>query len=124
MNLLDSSAFIELIKGSEKGKLVGEIAKKERVYMSTISLAEVSAWVYRNKGDVSSIIERIKKNVTLIDLDESLLIESGKLHVELRKTRKNIGLIDVIIYFSAAVNDLVLITKDRDFEGLANVDLM
>ena len=92
--------------------------------MSTISLAEVSAWVYRNKGDVSSIIERIKKNVTLIDLDESLLIESGKLHVELRKTRKSIGLIDVIIYFSAAVNDLVLITKDRDFEGLANVDLM
>ena len=124
MNLLDSSAFIELIKGSERGKLVGEIAKKERVYMSTISLAEVSAWVYRNKGDVSSIIERIKKNVTLIDLDESLLIESGKLHVELRKTRKSIGLIDVIIYFSAAVNDLVLITKDRDFEGLANVDLM
>ena len=123
MKMLDSSALIELMKGSEKGDKVKEIVKSERVYMSAISLAEVAVWLHKNNREVNLLIEKIKKNAAIIELENSLLVESGKLNVELRKKRKSISLIDTIIYFSAVVNDLTLVTTDYDFHNLQNVEM-
>ena len=77
-----------------------------------------------NNRDTDFMVKTLKNNGFILDINESLLIESGKLQVELRKRRRAISLIDTIIYFSALVNDLVLITTDNDFNGLKNVEII
>lgn len=121
MKLLDTSAWVEYFKGSEKGKKVLKIAAEEEMYTSAITFAEIARWVVDNGGDVYFVLSQIKKNSVIIQLEEPILVESGKIYRSLRKIKKSIGLIDVIIYVSALLHGLELVTGDYDFQGLPAV---
>ena len=124
MKLLDTSAWVEYFKGSKKGEVVRDCLKQPEVYTSALTLAELSRWFTVNKGDVGLAIEQVKKNSVIIQVEENALIESGKLYVTLRKTRKSIGMIDVILYVTALSHGLTLVTGDRDFHGLTSVEMI
>ncbi|MEK6947942.1 MAG: PIN domain-containing protein [Nanoarchaeota archaeon] len=121
MNVLDTSAWIEYLNGTEKGLNVKNIIDNGIIYTSSITLAELSKWVHENNGDIFPVIEKVKTSSTLILLEENILVESGKTYNELRKTRKKISLIDSIIYTTCLIHGLNLITKDSDFKDLPNV---
>ena len=122
MKLLDTWAWIEYFKGSEDGFKIKKLIEKKEVYTSAISLAEISKWFYQNKCNVGLGVKQIKQNSIIINLEEDILIESGKKYVELRKIKKDIGLIDVIIYTTAISYGLALITKDPDLLELPSVE--
>ena len=82
------------------------------------------ARVQKNGGDVSFAINQMKKNAVIIPLEEPILVESGKQYVRLRQIQKSISLIDVLIYVSALVHGLSLITTDNDFRGLPGIELI
>ena len=124
MKLLDTSAWVEYFKGSEKGVVVKQILEVSEVYVSALTLAEISRWVYENGGDVLFAIENIKKNAVVLPLEDSILVESGIQYVNLRKIKKKISMIDVIIYVTSAVHGLVLVPGDSDFKGLMGVELI
>ena len=121
MIILDTWAWIEFLKGSEKGEKIKSIIENNEIYTSAISIAEISKWVDQNKLEVNERIEKIKQNSKIIYLEETTLIESGKKYNELRKIKKNIGLIDVIIYTTSLLYNLILVTNDEDFSNLPNV---
>ena len=124
MKLLDTSAWVEYFKGTEKGLVVKQWLENEGMYTCLITLAEISRWFQENNGDVSTAVEQIRQNSILLPLEEFILIESGKHYVALRKLRPKIGLIDVIIYVTARIHDLKLITSDSDFKGLPQVEML
>ena len=124
MILLDTWAWIEYFKGSEKGNKIKSIIENRQIYTSAISIAEISKWFCQNKEDIKIGIQQLKENSIIIDLEEPILIESGRQYVELRKIKKDIGLIDVIIYTTAILHDLNVITNDNDFKGLPKVDFI
>lgn len=123
MKLLDTSAWIEYFRGSTQGEIVKMELSKEAA-TSAITLAEISQWFTKNNSDVSVAIEHIKRNSILIELEEDILVESGKLYVKLRPTRAKIGLIDAIIYMTAQIHGLSLLTSDSDFQGLPQVEML
>ncbi len=59
-----------------------------------------------------------------IELEESLLKEAGKNYADIRKISKDIGMIDVIIYTTAQMHQLTLLTGDPDFSKLPNVKIL
>lgn len=124
MKLLDTSAWVEYFKGSEKGKRVRAILAESQTYTSAITFAEISKWLSENHLPLEIAIAQIKKNSIIIDLEENLLIESGRQYVFLRKIKLKTGLIDTIIYVSAILHDLTLITGDFDFQGLTGVEII
>ncbi len=124
MILLDTWAWIEYFNGTSKGSKVKETIEKTQVYTSIISLAEISKWVYKNEGNLGPIIKQINVNSIVIDLEEEILIESGRRYNQIRKSKKEIGLIDVIIYTTANIHSLKLLTGDPDFEGLEGVEML
>lgn len=126
MKLLDTWAWIEYFNGSEKGKKIKSILDEHYVAISAISLAELSKWFFQNKKSISfkTILYQIKKHSIILPLDESILIESGKNYISLRKTQKNIGMIDSIIYTTADLYGYSIITGDQDFKGLPNVEII
>ncbi len=118
MKVLDTSAWIEYFKGSKKGEIISKIIENTQVYTNIISLAEIAKWFSQNNENIEFFIDQIKTNSIIMELHENILIESGKAYVNLRKIKNKISLIDVIIYTSATINSLELISTDKDFEGL------
>lgn len=124
MKLLDTSAWVEYFKGTAKGEIVKQYLKEENVYTSAITLAEITKWGVENNNDCVIIVSQIKTNSIIILVEEEVLLNAGKLYVQLRKLKPKIGLIDTIIYASALLHDLTLISCDRDFSDLPNVELI
>ncbi len=124
MKLLDTWAWVEYFKGTKKGLKVKDLIKESQVYTSAISLAEITKWFYENNGDIYKAIKQVKENSIIIQLEEDILIESGKIYVKLRKIKNKIGLIDTIIYVTGILHDLDIVTGDKDFEGLVRVEFM
>lgn len=124
MRLIDTSAWVEYFKGTPKGKKVKAMIAEGETYTSAITLAEITKWFNENNLPVEIALHQIKTNSILIPVEEEILIESGKLYTHLRKRKPKIGLIDVIIYSSALLHDLTLITKDSDFSGLPKVEMI
>lgn len=124
MKLLDTSAWIEFFKGSAAGAKVMSILEKEQVYTGAITFAEIARWAQDADVSVSRVVEHIKKNSVVIQLEEPILVESGRQYAKLRKIKAKMGMIDVIIYFSALVHGLDVLTTDPDFKGLPSVEVL
>ncbi|MEK6981618.1 MAG: PIN domain-containing protein [Candidatus Micrarchaeota archaeon] len=125
--LLDTSAWIEYFKETELGLKVKKfIEEKPVVYTCPITLAEISNWVYKNNEEPFPYIFKIKEISKIIELDEDMLVNAGKIYYQERIQKKNekIGMIDCIIYSCANFHGLKLLTKDGDFGALSDVELL
>lgn len=125
MILLDTSAWIEIFRDTDKGRKALETLKSEDgAYACVISIAEISSWADKNRFDPSMLLQELGKTADYVDLDRGILQQSGLDYNKLRKTKEKISLIDAIIYTTAAIHGLKLLTCDRDFEGLPDVILI
>jgi len=124
MKLLDTSAWVEYFKGSEKGRKVKLILAELPTYTSALTFAEISKWFADNHLPIEIGIKQIKINSIVLSIEEKVLIESGKRYALLRALKPKIGLIDTIIYVTARLHNLTLVTGDYDFKGLESVELV
>ncbi|MDO8554080.1 MAG: PIN domain-containing protein [Candidatus Micrarchaeota archaeon] len=128
--LLDTSAWIEYFEASEKGNEISALMLSGyTLYSCPLTIAEISSWCHRNNKEPLTFLKKINELSIIVELNEDILLRSGKIHFELRnsKTEKiesKISLIDCIIYETAHVHGLELLTKDNDFEGLPGVKML
>ncbi|WP_297515921.1 PIN domain-containing protein [Thermococcus sp.] len=118
----DTSALVELIKGTEKGKAVLEILNEsELVIIPTLVLAELSSFLERNGVDLS-IVETIADMGLVVPLDKEVAINAGKLHAEIRRKNKNkhVSLADCIISKTAKRYGALVVTTDHHVQLLGD----
>jgi predicted nucleic acid-binding protein len=115
--LLDTYAWVEYFRGTEKGGEVKNLLAKEQCFSCAISLAELSQWVESENLGEKKVIETVKKLSIIINLDNDLLEAAGKLNYHMKKTAKNFGMIDAIILATAKAYGLKIVTGDRHFEN-------
>ena len=118
--ILDTYAWIEYFLESEKGIKVKEIIK-EGCYTSIVSLAEIVEWCIKNNHDAEEHIEIVKNLSQIIFLNDEAALLAGKINYEKKKTIKNWGMIDSIIYSTAIINGMKIVTGDPHFRDLENV---
>ncbi len=117
--IIDSSAWIEYISGSETGKKVKAIIEGNNNIILTPSIVV---------AEVISKIIRLEKNATEAKIAIKMLskqpmeewtdyIEAGELHPEMRKKHKEISLADTIIKVIADKNWATIVTKDAHLKG-------
>jgi len=120
--LLDTSAWVEYFKDTERGRSIASMFETKQVFFTcSITIAEISVWCNKNKESSSKFIQKIKNFSELLDMSEDALIESGRIYNEQRRINGKIGLIDCLIYSTAQIHGLTLLTKDNDFKGMENV---
>ena len=112
MKLFDTWAWIAYFKGGTRGAKARAILENEEVCTSLISLAEISKWAAENGSDFGPFLKDIKQGSILLPLEEGTLIGSGQKYLELRKKKKTIGMIDTIIYTTACIHGLKVVTGD------------
>ena len=123
--LLDTSAWIEYFKGTEKGETVLKLITREStIYTCPLTFAELTFWCHKNKQKPEPVIEKINQLSKTLDLTEEILVKSGEIYYWERQHNDKISMIDCIIYTCAKTHNLKLLTKDRDFESLSDVEML
>jgi len=116
--LIDSSAWVEYLEGSNLGVKIRELILGEEELLSTPTIiAEVISNAERSNHNTDLIYKIIIGNTSIINLDAESAKEAGILHAKLSKESNNFGLGDAIILVSARKIGAKIITKDKHFKN-------
>ncbi len=124
--LFDTSSWVEFFQGTEKSETVKNILEKEENFTSIVTLAEITNWCVKNKQEakIKDYVNGIKKGSAITDLNEEISILAGKLNYERKKIENNWGMLDSFILATAQIYNLKILTKDKHFKDLPNVEML
>jgi len=121
--IVDSSAWIEYLSGSSRGKKVSERmhAAETRVFIIGPTIAEVLVKYLREKQDATDAIAAMHAIPMLVPVDLAACEQAANIYFEQRQKKPKFGLIDAITVSAGKAVAATLITCDFDFSGLPNV---
>lgn len=122
--LLDSAAWIEFFKGSKKGQKVRLIIIQDQCYTSILSIGEIGVWCIKNGLDEREYIAAIEKNSVILNLRKEIMLSGAVINVQHKKNFHNWGMIDALIYATARLYGLIVLTKDTHFQDLDGVEML
>ncbi len=116
MTLVDSSGWIEYFTN---GPLADEFApyleNLPEVVTPTIVIFEVFRVIRRQRSEEEAIkaVAQMQKT-SVVDLDQFIALTAADVSIE-----HGLAMADAIIFATAQVQDIQLVTADSDFEGLS-----
>lgn len=125
--LLDSTAWWEIIEGSDTGRAIHAkyvAPRSHRLHVSALSLGEITAkFGLVGRPDVATdALRMIQQIATVQPVTAELAIAGGIARGELRKSEKNASLVDGIILATARALDVTLVSDDTAFRKERRVD--
>ncbi len=124
--VIDTSAWIDYLSGSPKGKKVELLLSSEQaeILITGLIVAEVATLYLKQGTSSSGPIEVLKSLARLMPFG----IEAGKrtaeIYVHFRKSKPKFGIADAHIVALAEMHNAKLITCDFEFSGLPNVKII
>lgn len=109
---VDSSIWLEILEGSEKGERAKEFLTPREFITSSISIAEVERVLIRNGMEGKLDFIRTIIDGCSISVDKEIARRAAILSLE-----KKLGLADAIIAASSEIENATLYTGDHDFEN-------
>jgi predicted nucleic acid-binding protein len=118
MRVVDTSAWIEALRGSPAGVRVrAELPYFDQWVIPTIVLFELAKWAVREKGeDAADTVEAYADNRVVADLDTAVALSAADL-----SARHKLAAADAIVYATAQAYGADLLTCDRHFATLPGV---
>ncbi len=118
-HVLDSWAWVEYLRGSERGKKVRhEIEESSELFTHLITIAELTSKLKREGMD-TTIAWRAVTSVSRVIVPDAMDSKNvGLLHAEIKAKRPNFSLADAFVLHGARKLKATVLTGDRDFEGL------
>lgn len=118
MQLVDSSAWIEVLLGSATGRtLLGRLPQKDEWIVPTLVQHEIHKWLVRSVStDRASEFISYSSKCVVVDLDSDIAVrasEVSRLH--------RLSTADAIIYATALQREAALLTCDAHFQNLPKV---
>lgn len=121
MILLDTSAVIELLKGTEKGNVVRTYIGAETVGMTTITVNEVLIGALGKQHEIAlGLIE----SAEILPFDLDAAHKSVEVEQFLRKKGKLVGKLDIFIAAIGLVHNLSLLTTDEGFKNVQDLKVI
>ncbi len=120
MIVLDTSAIIEILKQTDKGTEIAGAVKYLDVAITSISIHEIL--VGAKEKEIAKI-EHFLSSVKTLDFNSLSAIESSRLENKLKSRGIKIGELDIFISGICLANNSKLITLDRDFLEVKELDM-
>ncbi len=129
MVVLDTYAWVEYFRGTEKGLVVKELLEKENVITPSIVLAELARKYKREGFSTTEIAKRLYFIVSVTEVEGisvEVALKASELYIKLHKISKEKklrtpSLADAIVYAIALIKNDKLVTGDKLFKGLEAV---
>jgi predicted nucleic acid-binding protein len=124
--VVDAYAWVEYLIGSEIGARVKVVLEDENVgiYTSAVTLGEVMSKIAREEQDACTAYRILLSNSDVVDVDEELSKQTGMIHAEMRKSRKDFGLADAFVLATARKLGARILTGDPHFQGIKEATLV
>ena len=119
MIILDSSAIINLLRGTEKGKTIKNALKNENYATTAFCVHEVLIGSEEKEALMSFF-----KSISVLSFDAEASFKSIEIENTLRKKGKLIGKIDLFIASICVVHNMQLMTTDNDFKNIPDLKLL
>ena len=121
--IIDTSAWIEYLIGSNKGKILTNLFKSAANKFITVecSLAELTGYSLREKIDFRRIYGMIRQNSIILPVLTEHWLEAGKIKTQLRGKLQGFGLIDALLVAKQKELNCKLISADSHFNSLKDV---
>ncbi len=115
--LFDTSALIEMLSGSPKGKEASSLFLSEdsRPLVASVSIAELASKLRRHSVAPEEHVRRISDSAEMLPLDSETALRAGSLHAQLKAKNKNISLADCVIMAHAEREGATVVTTDHHF---------
>ena len=115
--LLDTSAWIELLAGTERGGLFEPALKSDRLLVPAIVRYEVGRYLLAHSDEARRMLAlQALSKFEQIPIDARLADEAAVLGA-----RHKLDMADALIYAVACIHQAELWTQDRHFENLPGV---
>jgi predicted nucleic acid-binding protein len=120
MKVLDSFAWIEYLKGSERGATVKSyVDGGEPLYTPSICLTEVKARYLRDQKDPTPSMSFIVERSFIIPLSQEIALQAAD-----EKQRRALHTVDAIVYATGLQRKIVVVTGDQHFKNLPGVEMI
>jgi predicted nucleic acid-binding protein len=117
--VVDAYAWVEYLDGSRRGEKLRDLLESgAELYTSAVTLAEVVSKAARTGRDHNTAHRVICGNSTIVEADELLSYETGRLHAELRASIKDFGLSDAFVLATARKLEAKVLTGDPHFKDV------
>jgi predicted nucleic acid-binding protein len=118
MRLVDTSAWIEYLTGSDLGAtLASELPDRAQWLVPTMVQLELTKWLTREVGeDKADRVIAFTETCVVTDLDTATALSAAELCA-----RHKLATADAIVYATALAHGADLLTCDRHFENLSGV---
>lgn len=117
--IVDASAWVEYLSGTEKGEKVKKYFEKNELYTPAISVSEVIAKMLREGFSEEIAILAMPARSQIVSTNFEIASDAGKIYYTLRKKRDKISLSDAICLSTAKKLSGKVLTFDNDFQGIS-----
>ena len=123
MRCLDTSFLIDLVKGvpSAADKARAMDAAGERLSVAAPVVTEILRGAYFRGGKELKQTLELLASLDVLDVDDEVAAEAGRMGAELLKRGTDIGTVDLLIAAVAKLNRQILITRDKTFFGIPDL---
>ena len=125
--LLDTDVLVDLLRGDP---IVIENLKQKNIvigeeFISVLSVFELMEGAYlANRESELILIKELINTLYVLNLNQKIASEAGKISSFLKKKGKNIGTGDILIGATAVVENKILITRNsKHFSAIPNIKL-
>ncbi|MEK6844240.1 MAG: PIN domain-containing protein [Nanoarchaeota archaeon] len=115
--IIDTSAWIEYLEGSQKGEAVNKFLKNEQIFIIPIIISEVVSKAKRLNRNIDLAYSSLIKNSKVFEITPRIAKEAGLLHAETRLKIPSFALADATIICSARAFKAKILTTDNHFKS-------
>ena len=124
--VIDAYAWIEYLKGTEKGKKVAEIIEDDenQIFTSSATVAEVVSKTLKENKDVNIALNHINNFSAVVSVTNEIGVLAGQIHFEAKKKSKDFGMLDAFVAATAKSTNSKILTGDKDFKSFKDAVLI
>jgi len=124
--VVDASAWIEYLDGSQKGARIRDLASDEgnEVFTASLSVAEVVSRVQRWGQDGRRTAQNLEAACIIVPMDSTLAVSTGLIHAAMRVKIPDFPYGDAAVLAVARTLRARIVTCDSHFGGERDVILL
>lgn len=122
--VLDTSAVLEIIQGTPRGKQAERLIGDRTITLPTIVIAEACAVAQRSDKDAKSLFRLLLSEAHVVHLSSKTAYNAAILYALAKQKKPKFSLADAIVVMTGDELSVTVITCDNDFAGMKNVTVV
>lgn len=122
--LLDTSYFI----ATEAGRPIGDLPGVSRTVVSVVTLAELTIGVLMANDQARAArvatLSDVESRWDPLPIDAEVARACARIVASLRAQRRRVPVLDALIAATAIVEQIPIVTQDRDYEAIPDVQVI